>query len=255
MRIPWLSIDADGMTRGRLLGKLLGIPEVQGIGMAICLWHHGVEMSRDGDFTGAVPSAELIAAACSWPVDDAPRLVKALQQVGLVATHPALRVRGLDRYRRTWVKNSNFHRISAKSRPQVPSTGEMTANDGAKDEDEDEEVKKKPAPPVQIWPRPPKPKRERKPSAAEEFLAWLRATRAVKIQLSDSPLPASRVNSVIGKALSTHGRLTCERAYIAFLGLPEPASMDPPYPWQSYIARLPTLVSKATHLQPESKSL
>lgn len=254
MRLPWISIDADGQTRGRLLGRMLGVHELQGVGIAIALWHAAVEFSRDGDFSGEVPSPEFLAAACGWPIDDAARLVKALQQVGIIATHPALRVRGLDRYRATWLRNHNFHRNSTKGRGRHAVTDAKTTQTETKDEDEDEDEEKKPAPPVQIWPAPPKPKRGRKPSAAEEFLVWLHARRADKTPLSDAPLAASRVNSVIGTALTTHGRSACERTYVAFLALPEPAAMDPPYPWQSFIARLPVLASKATS-QSESLSL
>jgi hypothetical protein len=104
-------------------------------------------MSREGDFAGDIPSVELLAAACIWPIEDAARLAKALQQVGLIAMHPTLRVRGLDRYRSTWLKNHNYHAMSAKGRGHPPVTAEFTKQTGAKpkqtesqDEDEDEEV-------------------------------------------------------------------------------------------------------------------
>ena len=62
MRLSWISVDSDGQMCGRLLGRLLGIPELQGVGMAISLWQNAVEMCRDGDFSGEVPSVEFIAA-------------------------------------------------------------------------------------------------------------------------------------------------------------------------------------------------
>jgi hypothetical protein len=237
VRLPWRSIDDDGETRGRLLGRLLGVHELQGVGMAIALWRAAVEFSRDGDFAGEVPSPEFIAAACSWPTEDAKRLVAALQQVGLIATHPALRVRGLDRYRRTWEKNQNFHRNSAKSRPRVPSTGAKPAKDGAKDEDEDEdEVTTLPAP-TQIWPQPPKPKRQPKPSAAQEFFGWLTATRSSKTQLSDSSPSPRAINGIFGKALTEVGRHQLEQRYLAYLNDPDWGTKTPPWPWEGFVKR------------------
>lgn len=93
---------------------------------------------------------------------------------------------------------------------------------------------------------PQKPQRgPRKPSAAENFFAWLGATRAAKTPLSDAPISPSAINKLFGAALTQHGRPACERAYVAFLALPEPAAMDPPWPWQSFNARLPKLVADA----------
>jgi hypothetical protein len=106
VRLPWLQIDADGQTRARMLARLLGVPEPQGLGIALALWTWALEMAGDGDFSGTVAGdAELVAAAVSWPADDAKRLLEQLQRVGFVATSPDLRVRGLDRYRPTWEKN------------------------------------------------------------------------------------------------------------------------------------------------------
>lgn len=198
------------------------------------MWRAAVEFSRDGDFSGAVPSAEFLAAACGWPTEDAKRLVGALQQVGLIATHPDMRVRGLDRYRRTWEKNRNFHRISLKSRPEVPSDGALTAKTGAKDEDEDEdEVTTLPAP-TQIWPKPQKPKRDRKPSAAEEFFAWLSTTRVASGLISETRPPKATINAVFGPALVDVGRGELEGRYRAFLDDPTNATKEPPHPWQVF---------------------
>lgn len=144
MRLPWIQVDADGQTRARLLGRLLGVPEPQGIGMAIALWTWALEMSAEGDFAGEVHGdAELVAAAVSWPVAETARLMTELQRVGFVATAPKLRVRGLDRYRRTWEKNHRWKSKPAFSGDRVPSTG---ANPARKTETETEtEIKKEEA--------------------------------------------------------------------------------------------------------------
>jgi hypothetical protein len=106
MRLPWLQIDADGQTRARLLGRLLRIPETQGMGIALALWTWALERSPDGDFSGKVNADEvLLAAAVSWPANDAERLITELDRVGFIALEPDFRVRGLDRYRPAWEKN------------------------------------------------------------------------------------------------------------------------------------------------------
>lgn len=123
MRLPWLQIDQDGLNRCRLLARLLGIPDTQGIGIGVSLWQWALEMAPEGDFTGLVPDSGILAAAVGWSVPDAGRLVSELQRVGMVATAPTLRVRGLDRYRRAWEKNTRGKRKPSSSGAPVPETG------------------------------------------------------------------------------------------------------------------------------------
>jgi hypothetical protein len=121
MRLPWLQVDQDGLTRCRLLARLLGVPETQGIGIGMALWQWSLEIAPDGDFRGFVPDSALLAAAVGWPVADVDRLVSELQRVGMVATSPQLRVRGLDRYIRAWEKNSGKkakYRITGDAVPE-----------------------------------------------------------------------------------------------------------------------------------------
>lgn len=128
MRLPWLQIDADGQTRARMLARLLGIPEPQGLGIALALWTWALEMAEDGDFSGRVKGDEvLLAAAVSWPIERAKELLEQLQRVGFVATAPVLRVRGLDRYRRTWEKNQRRRVKRPESGSAVPGTGDNPA--------------------------------------------------------------------------------------------------------------------------------
>lgn len=131
MRLPWLQVDADGLTRSRLLGRLLGVHEHHGVGLVLALWAWALEMSPEGDFSGDVPGdAELVAAALSWPIGDASRLMTQLQRVGLIAQVPTLRVRGLSRYRRAWEKNqrNRFSELNQpESRGRVPGAGASRA--------------------------------------------------------------------------------------------------------------------------------
>lgn len=123
MRLPWLQIDQDGLNRCRLLARLLAIPEAQGIGIGVSLWQWALEMAPDGDFAGLVPDSGVLAAAVGWSVPDSGRLITELQRVGLVATTPTLRVRGLERYRRAWEKNTRGKRKTLKSGPSLPEDG------------------------------------------------------------------------------------------------------------------------------------
>jgi hypothetical protein len=167
MRLPWLQIDADGQTRARMLARLLGVPEPQGLGIALALWTWALEMAPDGDFSGAVEGdAELVAAAVSWPIERAAELIAQLQRVGFMATAPALRVRGLERYRRTWEKNrrkGHGKDNSADSGSPVPGPARVPPvsrqNPARKTETETENL---PLPSVEVR-QPPAPKVEKPP--------------------------------------------------------------------------------------------
>lgn len=236
MRLPWIQVDADGQTRARLLGRLLGVPETQGIGMAISLWTWALEMSPEGDFTGEVHGdPELISAAVSWPEEDTPRLIKQLQRVGLVATAPALRVRGLDKYKRTWERNrrpfgGKLQLVkSADSGTTVPGSPANPRGFRAEDGDGDGDV-------TTLVPQqaPTKPRRERKPSAAEDFFAWTEATRASRGLSLEARPPKATINAVFGPALVDVGRKSLEGRYLDFLGDSKNAAKDPPWPWQVF---------------------
>ena len=106
--MPWLQIDADGMTRGEMLGRLLCVGPDGGIGLALRLWRWALEMSPDGDFSGGKHCIRNVAAAVGWAPDDAVKLAVELCSVGL-AEMPVdsghLRIKGLERYKTAWTKN------------------------------------------------------------------------------------------------------------------------------------------------------
>lgn len=131
MRLPWLQVDQDGLTRCRLLARLLGVPETQGIGIGMALWQWALEIAPEGDFRGLMPDSALVPAAVGWDVTDGQRLLTELQRVGMLATSPELRVRGLDRYRRAWEKNRRKPVKPATSGGLVPETGASSAGNRA----------------------------------------------------------------------------------------------------------------------------
>ena len=124
MRLPWLQIDADGATRAETLGRLLGVGDMAGLGLAIRLWRWSLELAPDGDFSGGPHDSRLVAAAIGWAPDDSERLENELIRSGLVAGIRAglVRIRGLDRYKRAWEKNKR-----RKPAPVVPVTGNNPA--------------------------------------------------------------------------------------------------------------------------------
>lgn len=123
MRLPWYQIDADGITRGKMLGRLLGVGAPAGVGMAIELWRWALEMAEEGDFSGAGHDIESIAAALDWDPRNCVQLAAELQRVGFIECVPVVRIRGLERYRRTWEKNSR----RPKPAPLAPVTGTTRA--------------------------------------------------------------------------------------------------------------------------------
>lgn len=152
MRLPWLQIDEDGVTRGEMLGRLLGIGPHAGVGLAMSVWKWALEMAADGDFSGG--PHDVVALGAGVGCDD-PRLADELSRCGLaVVTSGAglvpvslkqVRICGLDRYRRAWEKNNR--RKPARLVPVTGTfpaqTGAEPAKTGAQDEDEDEDVDKK----------------------------------------------------------------------------------------------------------------
>jgi hypothetical protein len=244
MRLPWIQLTEDGDRRARSFGQLVGIGADAGVGFVGRLWRAALDLAPPGDFSGRFEDpAVLVAHAGGFPPGfpaEPARVVTELQRVGLVATTPFLRVRGLDRYEPTWRKNN-----------KLPKSGSHPAETGGKParKTETETEKKEDA-------GAPAAKTPRKPSAAQELFAWLNATRATKTPLSDSPIGAVLINTKFGEALTQHGRPTIERAYLAFLELAEPRAMDPPWPWQSFLKRLPMLATQpARPIAPKSRTL
>ncbi len=98
MRMPWLQIDDDAMTRGRTLARLLDIPDAHGIGLCVALWDWALDMAPEGDLRGRIADespASLCRAAVGW-AGDAALLWVSYQRIGLIDASG--RVKGLSRY-------------------------------------------------------------------------------------------------------------------------------------------------------------
>lgn len=109
MRLPFIQVTQETWAKARMLAGLLAISRREAMGLIADLWAWGVDLGpQDEAPTGEVrgtKAPQKLAGALEW-AGDARALVDALVEVELVAETPeGLRVRGLDRYKRTWEKN------------------------------------------------------------------------------------------------------------------------------------------------------
>lgn len=249
MRLPWLQIDADGMTRGEMLGRLLGIGPDAGIGFALRLWRWALEMSPEGDFSGGQHEPRNVAAAVGWDPDQAEKLLAELEMTGLVEMPVGAglaRIRGLERYRRAWEKNQR-----RKPALKVPATGATGAGYRAeparKTETETETEKKRTAaaavekpPPITKPPPPMRPVPADKFANAESFWAWAQSKR-VEVGLLNERFPAqpralSAWWSEVGMALGGNYELL-EEAWYRFGADPHWKTRAPPAPFAGFMSQ------------------
>lgn len=143
--MPYIQVTQETWDHARALASLTGV-DVGRAFMAVCdLWKWGLSLGpEDQPPTGVLMSprvARLLAAGISW-TGDADVLLEALIDLRLVERlEDGIRVRGTDRYRRTWEKNKR-----RKPADMVPVTGATSAETGAPDADADAEEKKHTSP-------------------------------------------------------------------------------------------------------------
>ena len=234
MRLPWIQLAADGVRRGRMGGVLMGIGEHAGVGFVAAIWSAALELAADGDFSGAVEDpGVLVAGAGGVPPGcpaDAGGVVLILQRVGLVATHPKLRVRGLDRYRSAWLKNRKRHDHPPGLPPEPP------ANPERKTETKTEIKKEASAPPEAS---PPK-----KPSAQQAFFEWAQAEAKAKVS---GRLPegakAARVNAQLKPYITDIGRTGLEAAWKAYMC--DEYALKAGLPWGLFVSKIPELHNRS----------
>lgn len=247
MRLPWLRIDADGMTRGEMLGMLLGVGADAGIGLAVRVWRWALEMSPDNDFSGGAHDPGALAAGIGWNPAEAERLLKELCRAGLAEVPVSagfVRIKGLHRYQRAWEKNKR-----RKPALQAQVTGGMSAgtgkNPGCKTETETETSLKALRAPeaVPAVPKPEKaPKKPRELTRQFRFLEWAAKCRSETYGLADVPLAVARVNSVLKDFVARDSDI-CQGAYRRFLEDDYAEKCDPPCPMSLFAAQWPKYVS------------
>ena len=122
MRLPFLQVDADALTRARVLAKLLGTDRHRAASMMLDLWTWALESDGDEKPSGIIydPSAAIqIAGAVEWE-GSADDMVAALVSARLVE-HVAegLRVRGMDRYHAAWDRQEADKARKAEARAKL----------------------------------------------------------------------------------------------------------------------------------------
>lgn len=122
MRLPFLQVEADALTRARVLAKLLGTDRHRAVSMMLDLWTWALESDGDGKPSGVIhnPSAAAqLAGAVEWN-GDADAMVAALVSARLVEPVPeGLRVRGMDRYHAAWDRQEADKTRKAEARAKL----------------------------------------------------------------------------------------------------------------------------------------
>lgn len=142
LRLPYLQVTQETWGKARMLGGLLGMSRREAFGLICDFWAWAVEIGPpDQPPSGACENRKallMMAGALEFPTDRAVELAEALEAVGLLERRPGggIRAKGMDRYRRTWLKNHGGKRAG-----KVPETGAnpapISAGTGAQDQDVD----------------------------------------------------------------------------------------------------------------------
>lgn len=143
MRIPWLPLDDQYITvAAPLISGLLRVDIDKAIGLGVRLLAFTVDQTStqekppDGIFPGA-DATETLEAAVQW-CGEAGRLVTAFIRAGVMERLPdgGIRVRGTDRFARTWAKNKRRRGSTGEMKgvsesDDTPDTGADRAGTGA----------------------------------------------------------------------------------------------------------------------------
>lgn len=122
MRLPFLQVDADAMTRARVLAKLLGTDRHRAISIMLDLWTWALEADGDQRPSGCIQGADAalqIAGAVEWDGDHE-TMSAALVSAKLVErTEGGLRIRGMDRYHAAWDRQEADKARKAEARAKL----------------------------------------------------------------------------------------------------------------------------------------
>lgn len=253
MALPFLQLSQKFLTtQSVIIAARLRVHRHAVIGMAVDLFAFTVEQTssdaRPPDGVFLDPDAVVIIEAAMGWTGEPGRAFEAFRQTGLIEKlEIGARVKGCDRYKRTWEKNQRRAKTGTKPAEVVPVTGTVNAGkvpleeegdgdgDGLLSSKEEEEA-------------PPPPKSEA-PREVQSFLAW--ATRKRSAELGDTvprgAKPSQLCLEELGKALGKHGRKRCELAFQAFLADRYWITQDPPCPMNGFTdgTQLPGYLSRA----------
>lgn len=126
-----------------------------------------------------------------------------------------------------------------------PSPHTSPNQDQDQDQDQKEDLASAVAPaipPVQAVQQPPPPKKERKPSQAQEFLAWAQQQRALKTSDPDDVPDVVTLNATLKPLISELGIERLKAGYVRRFLEDEYArrSCSPAFPWGLFVAKART---------------
>jgi hypothetical protein len=88
-------------------------------------------------------------------------------------------------------------------------------------------------------------KPQRQPSTAESLFAWWQDRRGEAGLTTEAKPNIARLNSTLKPKLEHHGRPELELRYRAYLAEPKYKALEPPWPWQMFLAVIEQLKPKA----------
>lgn len=162
MKIPYLQVSEDIFDRlAPELSAHLGIEESAAGWLVLKVWKYALSRAGDAPPDGLIygdKATAMVERAIGW-TGEAGVFVGACVHIGLIEGIPGgLRIRGLDRYKRTWEKNRRNRghdalRPGTFPAPNAPGTGTKTAPKVPVDGDGDGDGVKTPLPKNENTPR------------------------------------------------------------------------------------------------------
>ena len=157
MKLPWLQVDGDVMSKATALASVLGLKKRDTLGLLNLLWAGALSWGRheeppDG-IVASISAHLVIAGWCEWEGDPS-TLIQGLIDCGFIEPTPSgvgFRVRGMSRYLGTWNKNRGI-----RTGPERKPNGKRTETE-APELDVDTEVEKKKKHVARATPPPPPP--------------------------------------------------------------------------------------------------
>lgn len=258
MRLPYLQVTAETWDNARQLAALLDIGEGDAF-MALCaLWKWGLELGDQEQAPTGIcdnPRADRLLAAALGLDTPATELTTALADLGLIERlEVGVRVRGIDRYKRTWEKN---RRKPARVVPETGTNPAPPAPEPAPQMERKTQTQTE-IPPLEVEDPPPPPKADNRtpfviaPPPADkpleawdgpDFYRWAMGRRQASGLFAEKWPHPSRLSAWWSSALmagATVPRL--KEAYYRFGDDAYWKSKTPPWPFQAFMTQWPDFI-------------
>lgn len=252
LRLPYIQVTQEAWDYARQLAALSGRSEGDSFLAVVNLWRWGLSLGPEDQPPAGVcdsPRADRLLLAnlgSGW----APETVDVLADLQLVErTETGIRVRGMDRYRRTWEKNrrrkpaGSVPVTGTKPAPAAPEPAPQTQTQTQTQiENQKLVVKEAPPPaPVERLPGPvviEAPKTSPDTWTGEEFWRWAQSRRQASGLVAERARPRD-LGSWFSAALMTPG-VTVRALQEAFYRFGESkhwGGTTPPYPFRGFVSQ------------------